>query len=1711
MSVSLHADTGRQLKSFRNRWRRLNRVRGFCGSMAVLIVGMIVVGLIDGFIVLDQSTRTSMSALVYVLTFGTWWWMSGKYLLQPLSDREIARRLESRWPGLEGHVLSAVELAETQKESHLDSAAFRNVLQRDVADLVRGLDMRAVLPGNVVTKAIVNFICLAAVMGALLVMPGLQFEQLLLRALAPIADIDRPSRVKIKMITPNEETKWLAVGDETEIVVELTGPRPDKVRLEVFYEKIHRSMKMVSMGDGTYAGKLTVGEADVKFRVTAGDGSTGVLTLPTRTRPQVVHYEKNYTYPDYAAREPYSVREADGDLAALEGTKVKLRMKVNQPVQAGEIVMATESATNRVRLNAVGPDEVEAELYIDEAARYQVQLMAAETGFKNKFAPKYEIKPWPDKKPKVTMSAPDSESVVAPDERLTVTGNARDEISLATLKQTWRINKGEWQEVLLPVNNPTNSAIARTWDLIMLNVQKGDRVYTKLVATDKKGNESESATVQLIVGTPAVMTTKTAEVEQWNQLAEAMAAATRSTAGLQKTFDDGGVAKFKNGNELQRSQLAAGVKTAVGEIDAQLEAAETELAKTLQLASPGRESTRLGLVGEGLSHARQKALSDVKGESELVTKDIQAGDLTKMAARVRSLDNQMKNLNGQFRRLLARKKSNAAAEYFDQLAKRQDELNQRARDDAGTDPNVWKRLARRQSEAAAQVSKGEEMLSDLKPDAPSNFANRIAASERDVSNARKNVENAAQQDNVGPDLRAPSEELQRMVRNAEKGLRALAKAETVQAERAEKLLKSLRQTPSQQVTVANTSLRNLERAADRGEPSADAERKAELDSVAHRLRDTAQIEEQKRNGDPLLAAELGTAAMAMEELGKLGNHEVPPNEGEQLGRAAQALRNIEVAHRVAALEQALKQLAREERWEGDASNLATDRTGDWTWLNDEIAETQNEVRRSNLPSGVREGLENLGRDPARREVGREMLDRKNGKTPKPVGAELAKLAEFATNAKLASEGAREDSRKYLESLAPSLPERLGRLAATARMQADAARHAAGEATPSVAAVNDLQKTQEQLGKSLAQQMENIRREGNSQNVFTPDGREAARDADDSLAMLGRPASAAAQAMNRAAASAGAGDRRGALGAAADENATLADNLQKVARHLREQSDASRQALREQEQQLGIKEELDRRYAAAQRMQQMAQADAAALRENLAEQAKNNPELRNEMQRMTQEAMAEAESALSEAARAQQEAEQALNRADDSPESRERMRNELDQLGSEAQQMAEETVSQLATAEPDNQNLQRAQRSLQSAAEQRPEGGTQQNAQDLANQAVRMQQQLSDAANSLSAAAGDQEDSPAGQAAQRMQQMADQAQRLGESLRDMGTATPQEAMQAAARAQEEARQQVERAARQLQQSGESSAALDEGASQQMNAAAQQAQQIAQNQMAQAQQALQNPQDLNSAQQALEQASQSLSQLQESVQESSAQQSASRSGSSQQAGQSGQSGGEQSGNPQNGQQMAQSQGQQGSGQSGQGEDQQGQGQGQASSGGQGQSGQGQQGQAGTAGQPAGQSGQGGQNGQPGASAGGSSASQWLARAVSAMDGSGKMTAQASDAIRAALEAQAQSIRDARNNQTMESTNGQNLTSAGVSSNPGDPQGNAVMPGGRGGESHAGLTGGDFTFGDVNVEWGKLPPKVARDLRESLREGVSSEFRGQVNAYFRIIAEQSALGNR
>ena len=123
---------------------------------------------------------------------------------------------------------------------------------------------------------------------------------------------------------------------------------------------------------------------------------------------------------------------------------------------------------------------------------------------------------------------------------------------------------------------------------------------------------------------------------------------------------------------------------------------------------------------------------------------------------------------------------------------------------------------------------------------------------------------------------------------------------------------------------------------------------------------------------------------------------------------------------------------------------------------------------------------------------------------------------------------------------------------------------------------------------------------------------------------------------------------------------------------------------------------------------------------------------------------------------------------------------------------------------------------------------------------------------------------------------------------------------------------------------------------------------------------------------------------------------------------------------------------------------------------------------------------------------------------------ITPEVRDALRAAFEAQAEAVRMARN----EVFDNAAQAAAAQAGSPAAAGGSTGIQSPISGEGMGGGGVSNEPIGDADaipIDWGRLPPRVARDLRDSLREGTASEYRDQVNAYFRLVAEQAAASAR
>ena len=747
MPPSLDPLIAERLRAFAQRWLSMVRVRGWCAAAVTLLVVFTGVAWLDRFFMLTEGTRWLLSLGGYAATAVVFWFLAGRTLAKPPSTREFAGLMEKAWPGLRSHLVAAVELAEKSAEGKNDSFAFRDLVQEGVARRVRDLRMEVVLPRSLVVKWTRAALVCGCVVGGMFVVPALEFPRQFARALVPMVDIERVARTKIRVVEPAADTRWLAQGDHQPVVVELGGVHTGGAELEVLSTDGKAERVVMAPGSvGQFTATVPVGQGAFAFRVRAGDALTKTVTIPTRARPSVVAFAKTYEAPAYAQLAERQVTEEHGNLSALEGSVADVRMRVNQPVRAGELAIVVDGKTNLVALTAPEPNVVHARIPVRGAATNQVRLIAAETGLGNKFSPTFEIRAEPDLAPRVTLESPRTDLVVSPDEVITVRGTAGDDVGLASVAQQFQVNTGPWLEVPLALANKTNSPVTHRWDLLLLGLATGDRVVTKLVAVDLRGTRVESGSASLTVGAAKSDPSRSATIAAQRAAQESLESASRVAAELRSEFSPEAMAKLGAGEVGQRQKMLAGAESTLAGVATRLERAAQQLDAASAQAGTNRAAVDLALLNQAVASVRNESLVKARAEQERLGQA--APDAVPAAAQAAQkaalrLADQTAQLAAQARDLTAAEQGEAVARRLEELAK-----EQRRQAEAGTNapagPAAKSEAERQRAAASQEAARAERDLGELRPQVPKPAGERLAKAQEHLQSAQKAAERVSQ-------------------------------------------------------------------------------------------------------------------------------------------------------------------------------------------------------------------------------------------------------------------------------------------------------------------------------------------------------------------------------------------------------------------------------------------------------------------------------------------------------------------------------------------------------------------------------------------------------------------------------------------------------------------------------------------------------------------------------------------------------------------------------------------------------------------------------------------------------------------------------------------------------------------------------------------------------------------------------------------------------
>ena len=543
MSITIDPTIRVQLERFDHRHRRWALAAAGLAAIAVWLIGVLLFTWIDAVWILDRGTRLLLSVATYISAIVAALFIYRRRVTAGDPIRQAAIAIERQRPEYRDVLLSAVELAGPGAAS--GSPTFIAAAQSAVAGSIRWLDVGSLLPVSLLSRPIAIAAGVAIVCAALVFVPQLQYGNRFARAIIPGFDIDRVSQTQILIQRPDPASRTVPANEITAIVVRLEGRPADEATLQwrgddgTGGELNMRPASSPSEDPSalTFAVNLPIAEVPVAYRIFAGDGMTRWQHLQPRFRPEAIEFTITVTPPPYTKLPPVTTTASDGNIRALDGSSVKLKVQFNMPVDDVQLRMVT--GEQRVDMMS-GDDAWTIGMRVNRNDRYQVLATATETGFDNPLSPQYTITPLDDQIPIVNWLfkraaktplgdlARSRRELITNFSKLKLAATYEDEMPMDRLIQEVSVNDGPWQKTTLAgeTENATQDH-SWTWDLELVKradkpLAPGDVIRTRAVALDRKGQRGESSIKEYIISDQQFDDTKRERLATWMGIAEKM-------------------------------------------------------------------------------------------------------------------------------------------------------------------------------------------------------------------------------------------------------------------------------------------------------------------------------------------------------------------------------------------------------------------------------------------------------------------------------------------------------------------------------------------------------------------------------------------------------------------------------------------------------------------------------------------------------------------------------------------------------------------------------------------------------------------------------------------------------------------------------------------------------------------------------------------------------------------------------------------------------------------------------------------------------------------------------------------------------------------------------------------------------------------------------------------------------------------------------------
>src|SRR5262249_43958393 len=240
-------------------------------------------------------------------------------------------------------------------------------------------------------------------------------------------------------------------------------------------------LPMAADSTGRYAFRLFDIGAKTQYLVEANGVRSTVYMIDVSNLPYVKELDLQYRFPAYTQMAPQNV-DSTGDIAALKGTMVRIRVTPTVPTTGGRLIV---DGGDTLKLAPTADGQLMAMLRVEKSGFYKVELEGP-NGKMVTGSLDYQIDALPDRPPTVRFTKPGRDEKVLSVDEVYTEAKAEDDYGVAKLELVYSVNGGDEKVMSLHEGTRAIRDVSAGYTLMLedMKLQPGDVVSYYARAAD---------------------------------------------------------------------------------------------------------------------------------------------------------------------------------------------------------------------------------------------------------------------------------------------------------------------------------------------------------------------------------------------------------------------------------------------------------------------------------------------------------------------------------------------------------------------------------------------------------------------------------------------------------------------------------------------------------------------------------------------------------------------------------------------------------------------------------------------------------------------------------------------------------------------------------------------------------------------------------------------------------------------------------------------------------------------------------------------------------------------------------------------------------------------------------------------------------------------------------------------------------------------------